>query len=364
MLALESFDAGSHRQTRVAIENHCQLDWKWITLPGRGWKWRMRTGAAELAGRVRSQVDEGKWGDWSPDVIFATSLVSLGDVVAQLPRSWRSAVTVLYMHENQLVYPVQGVGAPADRDLQYPVTNLMSMLAADVVMFNSRWNRDSFLDGIGQVAGRSPESALKHVGRDLRERCTVIWPPVELPGATDVPTPGRTRVLHNAPVVVWPHRWEHDKGPGELLRVARDARDRSPLKWVLLGEQFREVPEPLRIFMKEFEDDILHCGRIRDRDGYLEMLASCDWVLSTAAHEFFGMAVVEAMWMGCLPWLPDRLSYPELVPEGMTGLSPFEQPPDPRKVTEAVRRHLIPCRAECAVRRMEEVIRDAFKSSG
>lgn len=324
----------------------------------------MRTGAAELANRIRDLIAEGEWGEWRPDVIFATSLVSLGDLVAQLPRAWRSAVTVLYMHENQLVYPVQGGDASGDRDLQYPVTNLMSMLSADVVMFNSQWNRDSFLEGIGEVAGRSPESALKNVGSELRERCAVLWPPVELPDVEDVPAREPGRVLHNAPVVVWPHRWEHDKGPDELLRVARRVRDRMPLKWVLLGEQFREVPEPMRLFIDEFRDDIVHCGRIQDRAAYLEMLASCDWVLSTAAHEFFGMAVVEALWMGCLPWLPDRLSYPELIPERYAGLTPLEPPEDPLEVSEAVRDHLSPCRAESAVGRMEALISDAFKSFG
>ena len=53
-----------------------------------------------------------------------------------------------------------------------------------------------------------------------------------------------------------------------------------------------------------------------DRRRYLRRLAACDWVLSTAVHEFFGVAVVEALLAGCLPWLPDRLSYPELLPPG------------------------------------------------
>jgi glycosyltransferase involved in cell wall biosynthesis len=40
-----------------------------------------------------------------------------------------------------------------------------------------------------------------------------------------------------------------------------------------------------------------------------------DIVISTAWQENFGIAVVEAMAHGCLPLLPDRLSYPEILPK-------------------------------------------------
>ena len=34
----------------------------------------------------------------------------------------------------------------------------------------------------------------------------------------------------------------------------------------------------------------------------------------TSRQEFFGAGVVEAIYCGCFPWLPDRLSYPEHLP--------------------------------------------------
>ena len=89
------------------------------------------------------------------------------------------------------------------------------------------------------------------------------------------------------------------------------------------------------------------------------MLSRADWVLSTASHEFFGIAVVEAMLMGCLPWLPDRLSYPELVPAQYQGMSPLAPPDDPVAVRRAIRGHLEPCMAGQAVSRIESELEEA-----
>jgi hypothetical protein len=44
------------------------------------------------------------------------------------------------------------------------------------------------------------------------------------------------------------------------------------------------------------------------------MLWQADIAVSTAIQEFFGISVVEAMYCGCVPVLPRRLSYPELLP--------------------------------------------------
>ena len=42
---------------------------------------------------------------------------------------------------------------------------------------------------------------------------------------------------------------------------------------------------------------------------------SADVVVSTAHHEFFGISVTEAIYAGAFPVLPNRLVYPERVPE-------------------------------------------------
>ena len=47
---------------------------------------------------------------------------------------------------------------------------------------------------------------------------------------------------------------------------------------------------------------------------YRQILRSCDIVLSTALHDFQGLAVLEGVASGCVPVVPDRLAYPELLP--------------------------------------------------
>lgn len=50
-------------------------------------------------------------------------------------------------------------------------------------------------------------------------------------------------------------------------------------------------------------------------DLYRELVSTCDIVVSTALQEFFGISVIEAIAAGCRPVLPNRLSYPWLIPE-------------------------------------------------
>ena len=66
-------------------------------------------------------------------------------------------------------------------------------------------------------------------------------------------------------------------------------------------------------------DRIVHWGRVEDRRDYAALLWAADIVVSTAIHEFFGVAVLEAVYCGCRPVLPGRLSYPELFPEEVHG---------------------------------------------
>ena len=69
------------------------------------------------------------------------------------------------------------------------------------------------------------------------------------------------------------------------------------------------------IFFKliDFKSNIEHIGFAESREDYEKVLLSSDLLISTADHEFFGIAVLEAISAGVYPLLPERLSYPEIL---------------------------------------------------
>jgi glycosyltransferase involved in cell wall biosynthesis len=356
ILAFEPFDGGSHRAVRESISRHSRHRWRWVTRPARAWKWRMRLAAIELVDRARNEAALAP----PIDLVLATSLLSAGDLRAALVKAGVTTPLVLYMHENQAAYPHGPETAPiARRDVQLALTNLTSVLTADRVIWNSRFNLDSFLEGIGRVLDHARDTTLTGWRRRIEAASEVIWPPVEPPPPEiDIERP-HTGALHNSARVVWPHRWEHDKGPEELLELAGRLSATLGLRWTILGQRFAKVPPALETFRERLAGRIDHMGFIEDRGAYLRHLARCDWVLSTARHEFFGVAVVEAMMAGCLPWLPDRLSYPELLPEIARGLSPARPVEDPAAVRSRIAAHLRPAHASNAVARMDEAMERA-----
>ena len=177
VLGFESYDTGSHRAVRELISAHSRHHWTWLTRPGRGWKWRMRLAAVEL---VEMAAASGRF-DEPIDAIMATSLMGVADLRALLPARLRGVPIILYMHENQAAYPSSShPKVDSTRDVHFAITNLTSVLAADLVVWNSRWNRVSFLDGMDFILKRANAVDLRGWRDKAEARSTVIWPPVAI----------------------------------------------------------------------------------------------------------------------------------------------------------------------------------------
>ena len=345
ILAMESFDRGSHRQFRKVLTQHSGHNWHWITNDAAPWKWSMRLGGLLPLGNYPQ-----------PDLFFCTSLLDVAVARTQLEAEIEKRVpTVLYMHENQVEYP-DGPEREADqRDVHFALTNLNSIFSADLVLWNSRWNLESFLSGLVQILQPCRGIPFGDLEQRIRARSNVAWCPVEVP----IPKLQSPVEPSDLPLVVWPHRHEHDKGPDLLLELARSHRALS-IRWALLGERFARVPDAMKRFREEFADSIVF-DDFPNRRIYESIIGTADWVCSTARHEFFGLSVVEAMYAGCLPWVPSGLSYRELLPAAARGLTPASPPKDRAAVSEQIRWHLGAAEAPNAARRIDNLLESVLK---
>jgi len=120
------------------------------------------------------------------------------------------------------------------------------------------------------------------------------------------------------PIVLWNQRWEYDKNPEAFFRMMNRIDDAGfDFRLILAGEHFEEQPREFDRAFERYAERILHYGYADDFEEYSRLLHRADIVVSTAIHEFFGIAIMEAIYCGCHPLLPNRLSYPELIPDSL-----------------------------------------------
>jgi glycosyltransferase involved in cell wall biosynthesis len=83
----------------------------------------------------------------------------------------------------------------------------------------------------------------------------------------------------------------------------------------LLGENFQAVPKAFMGARARYGGRIVQYGYVESRQEYINWLKRGSIVISTAQQENFGISVVEAIRHSCVPLLPDRLAYPEIIPQ-------------------------------------------------
>jgi glycosyltransferase involved in cell wall biosynthesis len=294
-LFLEPYHGGSHRQLVDGLCARFEAIEAW-TLPARKWKWRMRGAAMHFARRFHTERPH-------VDGIWTSSLLNLAELRGLLPTDRRLRFH-LYMHENQLAYPVQHFDK---RDHHFGWTNLLSALAADAVFWNSRYNLDSFLDAAQRLLRKMPDARPTWSLDAIAAKSKVLPVPIDPPRPKAT---ARTGPCH----VVWNHRWEFDKGPQHLLQACEElVAEDAPFTLSLLGERFETQPNAFARLRDLLGTRLLHAGRL-PREAYLTALTTADVALSTALHEFQGLSMLEAAACGAVPLVPDELAYREIWP--------------------------------------------------
>ena len=226
---------------------------------------------------------------------------------------------MVYFHENQFAYPSQfGPDSPErQRDQHFGFTNFLSTLAADQVWFNSTYNQTSMLHHLENSGRRWPDYAPKAQVQGLRKKFSVEAPGIEQP-PVDVAAFSNQRSQRLASAnrlrIVWAARWEHDKNPQLLLDSLRQLKSKTDqFEISVIGQSFRKHPAAFDDLKAEFESHIRHWGFVPDRQKYWEVLAESDVFVSTASHEFFGIAAAEAISVGLHPLFPNALAYPKMI---------------------------------------------------
>ncbi len=304
ILVLEPYYGGSHKAFLAGLVQHLPYTFDLLTLPAHSWKWRMRLAAPHFAGVLAA---DPRYKARTFDRILCSSLVDVAALRGLLPPHLRTIPVLTYFHENQFAYPMQVSEA---RDVHFGLTNLTTALASDSLAFNSLYNLDSFLAGCKELLAKMPDMSLAGYEEAIRAKAIILHPGLDFSG---VDSCLGERQTGRPPVLVWNHRWEHDKNP-ELFfdTLFGFAEQEIPFGLIVLGESFRNQPPIFAQARERLAARIVQFGYAEDRREYCRLLCQGDIVVSTANHEFYGMAVLEAVRAGCRPLVPERLSYREL----------------------------------------------------
>ena len=317
VLLLSAYDGASHRYWRQGLETAFpEYSWTVLTLPGYYFSWRIRGNPLSW---LYAENDALRC---NYDLIVATSMVDLATLKGLYPNL---AVTpsVCYFHENQFEYPSRNQGG---KTLEPSMVNLYSALASNRILFNSRHNRDSFFQGADKLMKQLPDYRPRPVSALMTEKSSIVPVPladelkeyqaINQSASFTVDWNHRWQCICNgAPIkIAWAARWEHDKGPDRLLAVMRELEHRRvDYRICVLGEEFRDSPPEFQMIKDEFRHRLVQAGFVESKDEYYHWLASADLFLSTSIHEFQGLSALEGIALGCVPVLPERMSYPELV---------------------------------------------------
>jgi len=309
----EPYLTGSHQGWAEGYRSHSRHQVRLLALPGRFWKWRMQGGAVTLARKAASLE--------APDLILASDMLNLPVFLALLGPRFARLPVAFYFHENQLTYPLP----PGEkRDLHYGFINVASALRADALFFNSAYHMSEFFAELPRLLKHFPDYNELWLVEALRARAQVLPLGLDL-ARLDAARPAEAN--SGPPVLLWNHRWEYDKDPPAFFRALYTLADEGlAFSVVLLGESFRNLPAEFLDARRRLGGRILQFGYVEDPAQYARWLWRSDIVVSTAIHEFFGAAVIEACYCGCFPILPRRLSYPELVPPELHAGCLYDKP--------------------------------------
>jgi glycosyltransferase involved in cell wall biosynthesis len=297
-LFIETYYLGSHASFVEGLCEFSSHDIDVVSLPGENWRWRMLGAALHMVEAIPPLDNYAG--------IIVTDLFNLADFKALIGQP--CLPVMVYFHENQITYPQP----PGDKGaFQLGIINITTALTADLVAFNSHMHRNAFLKAVPEFLNRGRDFKPSNAAEKIRAKSTVLYPGVALPAYDQIDAVKQT----DPPLIIWNHRWGYDKNCDTFFEAIEALETRGlDFRLVLMGENFGKIPDAFKTAKNRYEKKILQYGYVSERQEYERWLKRGALVISTAIQENFGISVIEAVLMGCLPLLPNRLSYPEILP--------------------------------------------------
>ena len=305
ILLIEPFYSGSHKSWADSYTMNSEHSIEIISLKGIYWKWRMHGGAITLAKKFNKFINE----NGVPDLILTTDMLNLPVFSAFVNIGDTPIVT--FFHENQLTYPwsTQDRDKAKQRDHHYGFINYTTALKSDLIMFNSKFHKVSFINALRKFLKQFPDhnevsnvdviegkSVVSHLGLPLKKFDEF-----------------KINSNNAIPIILWNHRWEYDKNPNSFFNALKQLKAAKIFfNLIILGEEFDTEMDVFSEAREYFSDEILHMGYCDSFAEYAKWLWKSDILPVTSNQEFFGASVMEAVYCNTIPILPNRLTYPEL----------------------------------------------------
>ena len=232
VLILEPYYGGSHRFFLEGLQVHVAADYTTFTMPARKWKMRMQLSALWCIEKIKGlPLCERRF-----DVVLCSSFVDVAVLRALLVKvkGWDHATRICtYFHENQFFYPERQA---EPKNFQFAALNFHSALASDKIAFNSSYNAQTFFSGCRKYLQTAAEMGLSATTIDLKNRSCILFPGIDF-----APIDRQRRISDpGPPIIVWNHRWEHDKNPDRFFQALTEL--------YLFGYRFSPHPSRPRVF--------------------------------------------------------------------------------------------------------------------
>ena len=303
VLLISGYDAASHKYWRQSLESGLKdYSWTQVSLPDRYYAWRIRGNGLTLAYQYKEILSKNY------DCLIVTSMVDLNSLRGFIPELAKIP-TIVYCHENQFDYPHNEQKLDMANRLNAQLSSIYAMLSANKVLFNSHYNRESYLSGAKKLLKKLPDGVPTGIIESIQSKSSVLAVPIVSPDITSSFV-GKSKQLME---IVWNHRWEFDKQPEVLFSALNKLKALGyQFRLHVMGQSFRKVPECFEKARVDLQEEIVTWG-YQSLQAYHNILNQADVVVSTALHDFQGLSMLEAISRGCHPIAPNRVAYPEYI---------------------------------------------------